>query len=837
MLTLEENIFDLLGKSSTVYHSAIVTSFTFDPYYFSNYYMPQMRSRGIKNVVVLIDSTQYDAIMEDTETFKGFRHDYALIRIQNKTNGVFHPKVSLFLGDKQVLALVGSGNLTYSGLSHNKELWGAFCANDKNADEAVIVRDVWNYLSEIVIFSSSEVARQQLEWCKTYSAAIRDFESIESPQQSEFKFLFAKADESIFNQIKGIVNKDVETIKIIAPFYDSEGVLINTLKSTFNPKMINCAIDESYGYIPHMIKEANDIQFFHWHEIFRTENQFELAKKLHAKAIQFETSEGNFLVLGSANATNAAFGLNSHSFNDEANIIIHSLKEDFFKKLGIYFNPKCAQSIKNFNSATKYNIRTANKTLLTHITLCERHLNDKLYISFDKIVAGIKVRLYLDEKYEDFDFNKEGIEISGLGKIQYVVAILDDKEVSNKVIVLDSTDLVRRNPDSKYSKIESLFHANNGDWDDNIAKVLSYVNFDIKDNSRSAGVSKSTSDSSGKSETVISKEQFDNTRFSKSVNANLYSLNMRILDQIQFFNFNKQEREDEIDETANMEDLVTGNAQDGSQERKILKSYSEKNEILSYLRRLKRHYDTIAKDFDDQDPFYRFQFKGVHFENNVTCNDYSYILIALMLIFQRIVYPMKGDNNSLQYRRYFAELIGRFMMMYRAGYPKTNDFTYTKLEEMHRNFFVYSLLILSTCNMNKDSVEVWTLNLLETYKDDTIKLMNFYNDYLKIANDYKSLMKKHTTEAIDNALNKYINFLKIGGVLEDISEYSGNFYFYKNKFGFIFCKKLSRVDNNQGMYSLEVIYPGIKGLETTCTINPKKVKKIADIEASAVTRK
>lgn len=83
-----------------------------------------------------------------------------------------------------------------------------------------------------------------------------------------------------------------------------------------------------------------------------------------------------------------------------------------------------------------------------------------------------------------------------------------------------------------------------------------------------------------------------------------------------------------------MEDLVTGNAQDDSQERRILKSHSSKNEILSYLRRLKRHYDTIAKDFDNQDPFYRLQSQGVYFENNITCNDYSYILIALMLIFK-----------------------------------------------------------------------------------------------------------------------------------------------------------------------------------------------------------
>lgn len=786
-----------------------------------------MRSRGIKNVVVLIDSTQYDAILEDTETFKSFRHDFALIRVKNKTNGVFHPKVSLFLGDRQALALVGSGNLTYSGMSHNKELWGAFCADDKESDEAVIIKDIWDYLSGIIKSSSSEVAIQQLEWCKIYSTVIRGLESIESPQQNNLKFLYAKSEASIFSQIREILKGEVNAIKVIAPFYDMEGSLIKTLKSTFNPKIIKCAIDESYGYIPQNIKESSNIQFFHWHEIYGLDNQFELAKKLHAKAIQFETSEGTFFVLGSANATSAAYGLNSHSFNDEANIIIHSNKEDFFKKLGIDFSKQCVKSINDFHSAAKYSIRSANEALLTHITLCERHQQDKLYISFDKIVADAKVRLCLDDGYRDFDFNKDGIEIGVLGKIQYAVAILGDKEISNKALVLDFADLVKRNPDSKYSKIESLFHTNNGDWDDNIAKVLSYVNFDVKDKSRTSGVSKGFSNSASKNETVISKEQFDNTRFTKSVDANLYSLNMRILDQIQFFNSNKQDNDDEIDEFASMENLVTGNAQDDSQERRILKSHSNKNEILTYLKRLKRHYDKLAEEFDNQDPFYRLQNQGIRFKNNITCNDYSYILIALMLIFQRIAYPIKGDNNFSLYKRYFMELMGRFMMIYRAGYPKTNDFTYTKLEEMHRNYFVYSLLILSTCNMNKEYIGIWCLNLLDTYKDNIDKIQSFYKDYIKLANEYKGLRNEHSCLAIENALNKYLKFIETKGNITSISENSNNFYFHRESFGFIFCKKVSKFTCKQVVLnSLEVIYPGIRDMQITYTNNQTKIKTV-----------
>ena len=824
----EKIIFELIGKGYSVYHSAIITSFAFEPYYFCNYYMPQMRSRGIKNIVVLIDATQYDSIMEDMETVKEFRHDFALIRIQNKTNGVFHPKVSLFLGDKQVLALVGSGNLTYSGMSYNKELWGAFCASDKGANEAVIIKDVWDYLSGIIKSSNSGVATQQLEWCRTYSGAIRAFETIELPQQREFKFLVAKAEESIFAQVRGIVKTEVETIKVIAPFYDYEGNLIRALKNVFNPKVIKCAIDESYGHVPNKIGDTKNIQFFHWHGIFCERSQYGSTIKLHAKAIQFETTKENFLLLGSSNATSAAFGLNSHSFNDEANIIICSSdKEDFFNNLGIDFCQERAKDIDSFHSEIKYNLGKTNETFLTHITLCERHIDDKLYIFFDKIISGIKVRLYLSDKHMDFDFNMDGIEINGLEKIQYVVAVLDDKEISNKSLVLDFTDLMKRNPDSKYSKIESLFHADNGDWDANIAKVLSYVSFENNDKSPSTHISKSISDSTNKSENMIDKELFENTKFRKGIDVNLYSLNMRILDQIQFFSSNKQECEDEIDEAVNKEDLVIGNAQDESQNRKTFKSYSNKNEILSYLKRLKKHYDTIAEKFDSQDKSYRLQSRGVHFvypENSVTCNEYSYILIALMLIFHRIAYPIKGDNNNALYRRYFLELIGRFMMIYRNGYPKTNDFTYTKLEEMHRNLFVYSLLMLSNCNENKVRIVVWTLNLLDSYKEDLEKLNNYYNDYRKLATKYKELMKRHATEAIEEAWNKYLYFLNINNTndaVEDISENSENFYFYRDKFGFIFCSNLSRENGN---YSLEVIYSGIKDMEQTQTINGAKVK-------------
>ena len=88
-------------------------------------------------------------------------------------------------------------------------------------------------------------------------------------------------------------------------------------------------------------------------------------------------------------------------------------------------------------------------------------------------------------------------------------------------------------------------------------------------------------------------------------------------------------------------------------------------------------------------------------------------------------------------------------------------------------------------------------------------------------------MKYQTIEAIDNAFKKYQDFLKTGGNIVPISLYSENFYFYRSKFGFIFCKKINRMGNDKrSYYRLEVVYPGIKDLKPTYTNNQTKVNLV-----------
>ncbi|MDE6178588.1 MAG: hypothetical protein K2F86_05410, partial [Duncaniella sp.] len=56
------NLFELTGRGH--YHSALLTCYTFDPIFFSSWFMPKLRQCGIVNVAVLVDAGCYDRMME-----------------------------------------------------------------------------------------------------------------------------------------------------------------------------------------------------------------------------------------------------------------------------------------------------------------------------------------------------------------------------------------------------------------------------------------------------------------------------------------------------------------------------------------------------------------------------------------------------------------------------------------------------------------------------------------------------------------------------------------------------------------------------------------------------
>ena len=55
-----------MGDRANIYHSALLTTYSFDPIYFEAVYLSTLRKLGITNVVVLMDASMYDLLLSDS---------------------------------------------------------------------------------------------------------------------------------------------------------------------------------------------------------------------------------------------------------------------------------------------------------------------------------------------------------------------------------------------------------------------------------------------------------------------------------------------------------------------------------------------------------------------------------------------------------------------------------------------------------------------------------------------------------------------------------------------------------------------------------------------------
>src|SRR5690625_1557650 len=164
------NILSLIGKDSRKYHSCLMTSFSFDYLFFEQRIMHTLRVKRVQNVVVLVDGNNLEKaneLLSGQECVRGDTYSTCPAYAQ----GAFHPRMLMLVGERTGLLLIGSGNLSSSGLSTNDEIWAAFQLSDSDNDNAFMFGSAWAYLNK---FSRYFVGtnRKKLEWVSKYAPWI-----------------------------------------------------------------------------------------------------------------------------------------------------------------------------------------------------------------------------------------------------------------------------------------------------------------------------------------------------------------------------------------------------------------------------------------------------------------------------------------------------------------------------------------------------------------------------------------------------------------------------------------------------------------------------------------
>jgi hypothetical protein len=469
---IEKKLFYEIKKNAD-FHSVVMTTFSFDFHHFEAQVFKQIKQKGITNVCLFVDEKMLDeSIGFATGNLKSLSSSYSVNGITSK--GVFHPKIALFVGEKEIMLLQGSGNITSGGHGKNHELFSVLYATEEETSQLPLIIETWNYIKNMTQ-NVKGFSQEKLSWIENNAPLLN--------KRNSEKHTFHKLSETIdvallynektgiFNQLTRLIsNQNINKIRIVSPFYDENGVLLLSLSKAFKDCSIEAYLQDNKGIHPHKMEKQKNISFYSWDATERASKTFKkYERKLHAKLFVFESNEWNYCLIGSPNASVAAFGQENYSgANDEFGVLYKYKKEDFVKELGIFgdkqkVNPTKPNEVelqnevdKSITKVKKIKILGADKdgrSLSLFLQNFESHstVMIKLYDNWGTILE-VQTILKLSEKFK-LEVNKS----TPITAVMYLQLFDEnDLQISNKHLLNNVADLWNTNPSPENRRLMRL---------------------------------------------------------------------------------------------------------------------------------------------------------------------------------------------------------------------------------------------------------------------------------------------------------------------------------------------------------------------------------------------
>ena len=295
--------FRLLERLGEAGFSASILS-TYNVYFpfFEDVVLRRLQSAGCTHNILMMDSTQAAAAYADP-TLRPRRAgiDYTLIPVPS----VFHPKVLLRVGRRKGALYVGSHNLTIAGFGTNHELSNHFDYAPNDPREAVVpFRAALDALRPVLPATLSRVGE-----AFDAVAAAAPWLAGPLPLAENVQVLGTLTDpRALWTRVRGLVEGAVERVLVVGPYFDDDlGFLVQLQKDM--SISITVAVDPSAVELDgHRAAKHSNLRFVDLSgRLPESDRRKGHEGFLHAKALWIQTSAGELLVTGSANASAAAW--------------------------------------------------------------------------------------------------------------------------------------------------------------------------------------------------------------------------------------------------------------------------------------------------------------------------------------------------------------------------------------------------------------------------------------------------------------------------------------------------------------------------------------------------
>lgn len=332
------------------FHSALMTSFSINLYYWEIQLLRSLSAKGINFVSALVDSDCLsDQLLKFSKAFSGRKPlDFSLHGY--KLKGAFHPKIQFYAGRESVLVLVGSGNLTVMGHGRNLEVWSPVMVESIESPAYPFIRNVWSYLKNLYQDLGEEADNIIYSIEENCDLLRNDYDEPVAEHligEDSVRF-FTNQPISLYDQCREWISDDkIKSIIVMSPFYDSKAELIKALYNQYKPQEIRLIIEEGFGSLPKPGNIPDYVKLYKWDKIAKVSDR-RYQDFFHSKCFFFEGETNYYMLCGSANASVAAFGLPGvMPTNHEASVGFKSPTTDYFKMTGfVLTDPISANDIK-----------------------------------------------------------------------------------------------------------------------------------------------------------------------------------------------------------------------------------------------------------------------------------------------------------------------------------------------------------------------------------------------------------------------------------------------------------------------------------------------------------
>jgi hypothetical protein len=228
--------------------------------------------------------------------------------------GVFHPKVFLQLGRRGGRLIVGSANLTASGLAGNLELVGTVICDENDSGEQRLIARAWEYVSGLIDSEHGGLTAQR-DWMLARTPWLRRAAPASGPvelsDRTAAALLTTGEATGIGQRFADLITGSVSRLFVISPYWDTKLDALSFLVDRLGPKRTDILVDPDTVVFPtDALGQIPNARLY-------GRGDFRKGRFIHAKAFIARTADADHLLLGSANCTIAALGVGGFAGNNE----------------------------------------------------------------------------------------------------------------------------------------------------------------------------------------------------------------------------------------------------------------------------------------------------------------------------------------------------------------------------------------------------------------------------------------------------------------------------------------------------------------------------------------